>query len=283
MYGLICNDEITLVSHCLFLNFRSALYNTFGQTSFKDINNVEDIEGITHLFIVDEHFGPNVNVWKKQELVDRVNQLDVKVIIFNFEKIFNSAFPWNIDHQRFVEQFKHLTQFLTDMDDVRRLNTPFLNKQLLSKDTHVKKRNFNKKTDKVLFIGQMEGNCYSRRREILSAVSQYLPLDIINTNRKYTYDEFLDILSQYKYVLNPLGAGNFLNLRYYEIIKLGSIPIQQVTPDMINNYTELQNNFSVNFCTPSELKDFNYTNFTQNQEELYLENYFKQVDLPSFL
>ena len=283
MFGLICNDEINLVSHCLFLNYRQALYNLFEQKNFKDIKSASELNDITHLFIVDEHFPPNVDVWKKQEIVNKVNELNIKVIIFNFEKIFNSAFPWNVDHQRFVELFKNLTQFLTDMDDAHCLNTPFLNKQMLSKDTYVKRRNCNKKTDKVLFIGQMEGDCYSRRRETLSRVSQYLPLEIISTNRKYSYDEFLDILSQYKYVLNPLGTGDFLNLRYYEIIKLGSIPIQQVTPDMLNNYTELQNKFSINFCDPADLKDINYLEFNQNQEELFLEDYFKQVDLPSFI
>jgi hypothetical protein len=282
MFGLICNDEISLVSHCLFLNFRQALYNTFGKDKFKDIKQVSELDGLTHLFIIDEHFGPNVNVWKKQELVNRVNDLNIKVIIFNFEKIYNSAFPWNVDHQRFVEQFKNLTQFLTDMDDLKKLKTPFINKQLLSKDTYVTKRDNTKITNKVLFIGQMEGNSYTRRRETLNAVSQYLPLEIISTNRRYTYDEFLDTLSKYKYVLNPLGAGDFLNLRYYEIIKLGSIPIQQIVPEMKNYYSELSD-YSINFSSPEELRDVDVLSFQQNNKELYLEDYFQEVDLPSFL
>jgi len=282
MFGLICNDEISLVSHCLFLNFRAALYNILGKDKFKDIKQVSELDGLTHLFIIDEHFGPNVDVWKKQELVNRVNDLNIKVIIFNFEKIYNSAFPWNVDHQRFVEQFKNLTQFLTDMDDLKKLKTPFINKQLLSKDTYVTKRDNTKITNKVLFIGQMEGDPYTRRRETLNAVSQYLPLEIISTNRRYTYDEFLDTLSKYKYVLNPLGAGDFLNLRYYEIIKLDSIPIQQIVPEMKNYYSELSD-YSINFSSPEELRDVDVLSFQQNNKELYLEDYFQEVDLPSFL
>jgi len=283
MYGLICNDKIEDVGHCLFLNFRQALYNTFNKNNFKDIKEVSELCGLTHLFIIDEHYSPNVNIWKKQELIDKVNNLNIKVIIFNFEKIFNSAFPWNINHQKFVEQFRNLNQFLTDMEDLKILKTPFINKQLLSKDTYITKRNNNKITDKVLFIGQTEGECYQQRRRVIDSVSRFLPLEIINTKRHYSYDEFLDILSSYKFVLNPLGAGNFLNLRYYEILKQGGIPIQQVVPDMKKMYNELNNNYSINFINSDELNMHTLNEFQQNKQELFLEDYFEEVSLKRFV
>lgn len=284
MYGLICNDSIELVGHSLFLNFRYALYNLLDKKNFKDIYDTNDLNDVTHLFIVDEHFAPNVNIWKKQEIIDKANNSDIKVIVFNFEKIFNSAFPWNIDHQNYLQQFHNLTQLLSDIEDINILKTSFINKQLLSKDNiYIQRSNLTKITDRVLFIGQIEGECYNRRRSTIHTVSQYLQLDIVNTQRRLSYSEFLDTLSKYKFVLNPLGAGEFLNLRYYEIIKLGGIPIQQIVPNMKNHYTELNNEYSINFFDPKELKDLDIQNFTQNTQELFLEDYFIEKKITSLL
>ena len=283
MFGLICNDDIPLVSHCLFLNFRSALYNLLGKEKFKEVRAAQDIDGITHLFIVDEHFGPNVDVWRNDDLINAVNERNIRVIIFNFENIFLSLFPWNITHQRNVERFNNRVQILTDMDDINHIGSPFVNKQLLSKDTYVKTRDIKKRTDKILFAGQMNGDVYSSRRQVIDSVSKVLELDVRCTDRRLTYDEFLDLISEYKYVLNPLGTGAFLNLRYYEIIKLGSIPIQQITQQMKKVYSELNENYSINFETADDLRSINKTDFIQKQDDLFLEDYLKQVDFLSLL
>lgn len=278
-FGIISRDEIELVSHGLFQNFRFALKN-YLQIDFKNVNSAQDLDGIDTLFIVDEHFGPHVDIWKNSAFIDSVNSRNIRTVIFNFEKIYDALFPWNVDHQRNVDRFKNLVQFVSDINDAKILNRPVINKQLLSRDTIlVQPEN---KINEILFIGQINPHVYVRRREVLSnLMGKNLPLKIINSDRKFTYNEYLKLLASYKYILNPLGTGDFLNLRFYEALKMGSVPVQQVTDDMLTRYTELNNGYTVNFKHPNELtglptlepKPFNY----------YLEDYFEEINLKSYL
>lgn len=286
MFGLICNDKIDLVGHCLFLNFRTALYNILGKENFKDVCNVNQLDEITHLFIIDEHFGPNVNIWKSNEFIARLNDKKIKTYVFNFEPIYNSPYRSDaINHQKFLEQTKNLIQFLSDVDDYKNLKKgPFINKQYLSKDTYIKDAtyNTNKIKDKILFIGQAGGHAYTRRQETLRRLSDILNLEIVITERRLTYDRFLEKLATYQFILNPLGIGYFLNLRYYEILKLHNTPIQQITPKMLDVLPELKQNFSINFFEPDELRNINLLDFQQNKTPLYLEDYLndnKIIDL----
>ena len=290
MYGLICNDSISLVGHSLFLNFRYALYNILQKENFKNVYSVNDLDQITHLFIIDEHFAPNVNIWKSGEFIARLNDKNIKTLVFNFESIYNS--PYRIDnicHQKFLEQTNNLIQFLSDVDDYESLKSfkkgPFINRQYLSKDTYVKSRSSNteKIKDKILFIGQAGGHVYARRQETLKKVSDILNLEIVITDRKLTYDQFLEKLASYQFILNPLGTGYFLNLRYYEILKLNNTPIQQITSKMLDVLPELKQNYSVNFVEPDELRNINLLEFEQNKTPLYLEDYLKDNKLLDLL
>ena len=247
---------------------------------FKNINSVQDLDGIDTLFIVDEHFGPHVDIWKKNSFINELNNRNTRTIIFNFEKIYDALFPWNVDHQRNVDRIKNLVQFVSDINDAKILNRPVINKQLLSRDTVlVQPEN---KINEILFIGQINPHVYVRRREVLNnLIGKNLPLKIINSDRKFTYNEYLKLLSSYKYILNPLGTGDFLNLRFYEALKLGSIPVQQVTDDMLTRYYELNNGYTVNFKHPDELTAL--PTLEPKPFEYYLEDYFQEINLKSYL
>ena len=278
-FGIISRDEIELVSHGLFQNFRFALKN-YLQVDFKNINSVQDLDGIDTLFIVDEHFGPHVDIWKKNSFINELNNRNIRTIIFNFEKIYDALFPWNVDHQRNVDRIKNLVQFVSDINDAKILNRPVINKQLLSRDTILVHPD--NKINEILFIGQINPHVYVRRREVLNnLVGKNLPLKIINSDRKFTYNEYLKLLSSYKYILNPLGTGDFLNLRFYEALKLGCIPVQQVTDDMLTRYFELNNGHTVNFKHPDELTQL--PTLEPKLFEYYLEDYFQEINLKSYL
>ena len=278
-FGIISRDEIELVSHGLFQNFRFALKN-YLQVDFKNINSIQDLDGIDTLFIVDEHFGPHVDIWKKNSFINELNNRNTRTIIFNFEKIYDALFPWNVDHQRNVDRIKNLVQFVSDINDAKILNRPVINKQLLSRDTILVHPD--NKINEILFIGQINPHVYVRRREVLNnLVGKNLPLKIINSDRKFTYNEYLKLLSSYKYILNPLGTGDFLNLRFYEALKLGCIPVQQVTDDMLTRYFELNNGHTVNFKHPDELTQL--PTLEPKLFEYYLEDYFQEINLKSYL
>ena len=275
MYGLLCIDDIDIVGHSLFNNFRLALYNYLGKNNIKDINSTADIYDITHLIIVDEHHIPCAAIWKDDAFIDMLNKQNIKTIVFNFEKIFSSSFPWNVDHQRKLETIKNLVQFVSDIDDAIVLKQPTINKQYLSKDTCLDVSEI-EKLNRILFIGQVN-EYYPTRRHVLNSASRSgLPVDIIITDRKFTYREFLLKLNQYKFILNPLGTGKFLNLRFYEALKLGCIPVQQIIPEMISWYPELAQ--SINFVDFSEItEDALLRPIIRN--EFYLEDYFSKIDL----
>ena len=94
------------------------------------------------------------------------------------------------------------------------------------------------------------------------------------TDRKFTYKEYLTKLASYKFILNPLGTGDFLNLRFYEALKVGSIPIQQITSDMQSMYRELD------FChTFIDADDLYIPKIESKQLDYYLEDYFEEINL----
>ena len=272
--GIICNDNIDTVGHSLFLNFRMALKNCL-QCNFVDVKSINDLSNLSTLIIVDEHYEPNVRIWKHIEFVNELNSRNIKTVVFNFERIHSASFPWNVDHQRFLEQIKNLTQFVSDIDDANKMGKTVVNKQHLSKDTVLNVDNVVKK-DGVVFIGQVN-NYYPTRKKVIEEASKKLNLEVVVTDRKLSYKEFLSKLSEYKYVFNPLGTGKFINLRFYEALKLGCIPIQEIRDDMVKWYPELCN--CVNFNSADKLSLDAIHNFQFDYKEYYLEDYFNDIKL----
>jgi len=284
MLGLICNDKVEQVGHLLFNNFRLALYNYFGIDNFKDVNSVNDIKDVTHLFIVDEHFVPNVNIWKNDEFINTANNTNIIVIVFNFEKVYNSHFPWNVEHQDKLEQFINLYQIVSDTNDATMLNKPYVNRQRLSKSTKLSIPiiNWNDKYDKVLFIGQLGGAPYTNRENIIKAVinkNTNFEFEIVKSNRQYSYSDFLIKLNEYKYILNPLGTGSFINLRFYEAAYFNCKIIQQLTPDIIKWCPEIYNR-----CIPITNDDLQIdTSHSIIADNIYLEDWFTEIELKNII
>ena len=285
MVGIICKDEVAALNPSLFLNFRLGLTNYFN-TKFREVNSAYDLEYIDTLIIVDEHFGPHVSVWKEDKFINELNNRNIRTLVFNFEKIFSSKFTWNVDHQQKLETINNMYQFVSDVDDAMKLKKSIINKQLLSKDT-VLEHELVEKKNKILFIGQSDPTynptwSYSRRFNVLNDLRERsdLPLDVCITERKLSYKEFLTKLANYKFILNPLGTGDFINVRFYEALQLGCVPIQQVTNNMLNSYSELTSNICSTFKTPNEvhLPTDTFDKFTY-----YLEDYFKEINLKNYI
>lgn len=279
MIGIICQDSIDKVGHSLFLNFRLALKNYLKQ-DLKNVCNVNDLQNIDILIIVDEHYTAHVDVWKNDSFINELNDKNIKTVVFNFERIHSKSFPWNIDHQKKLENIRNLTQFVSDVEDARYYNKPFINKQYLSKDTTLIVP-VKEKKERILFMGQIN-NYYPTRRKVISDLCLTgMPFDIVVTDRKYSYTEFLRKINEYKFIFNPLGTGKFINLRFYEAVKLGCIPIQQVTEDMVNWYNELSKGFM--FFEVNQISFDKLQKFESLSKEFYLEDYFESINLQTFL
>lgn len=280
MLGIISKDDVNEVGHSLFKNFRLGLKN-YLKEEIRDVNCASDLDGISILFIIDEHYIPHKELWQTDEFLNCVNSKKIRVIIFNFEKIFNSQFPWNVDIQRKVERINNKVQLVSDIKDASILNSSIINKQLLSKST-VLSEPVNEKKDEILFLGQIN-EFYPTRGALLTELQNLNnKVKVIKTDRKYAYSEFLDLLNNAKFILNPLGTGEFINLRFYEALRLGCSVIQQYTDDMLEWYPELNRGDVLKFKT---LEDFNKLNFNKivKCHNEYLEDYFEEINLKDIL
>jgi hypothetical protein len=276
MIGIISLDNISDVGHSLFNNFRLALKNYLHQP-LVDVSSIVDLININTLIIVDEHYTPHKQIWQNDSFINTINEKNIKVIIFNFEKIYNSQFPWNIEIQNFVEKIKNRVQYVSDTKDADILKVSFINKQLLSKSTQLADVIENK-SDDILFIGQVN-EYYPTRAALLHELQAVnSKIKIIKTDRKYSYTEFINILNQTKYILNPLGTGEFINLRFYEALNLGCTVIQQYTDEMEKWYPELNQSNVLKFKTVDDFKTLDF-NKTAPHKELFLEDYFEEIDL----
>jgi len=282
MIGVIATPSISEIGHSLFENFVFALKN-YIQQPLKKIRNADDLNDVNILIIVDELYGTNTNVWKTENFINELNKKNIKTVIFNFEKIHQGAWTHNIDWYKQATTINNLQYIFSDVNDIKVLNGKILNKQLLSKDTKlpITLEQLNKpKKDRILFLGQTTEHVYTQRRALLTELSKKnLPIDIITSDRKYAYDLYTQMVCDYKYILNPIGSGHFLNLRFYEALKLGCIPIQQVTDQMLESYPELHTNVCYTFKTADDIKGLPEGNY--NSYNYTLEQYFEDVDLKS--
>jgi hypothetical protein len=147
----------------------------------------------------------------------------------------------------------------------------------LSRDTILSEVKPNK-INKLLFLGQCNSYYPTRQTLLNKAQSLNIPIDIKITDRKLSYPEFIDTLNTYKFCLNPLGTGKFLNLRFYEALHLNCIPVQQITPNMKCWYPELEN--SIIFHDVEELLNINFSSINDYKKvDFFLEDYFKQINL----
>ena len=270
------------VNFSFFNNYRTAI-NNYLQRSITEIDSVDQLSQISNLIIVDEHYEHHNKLIFSPKFIKEINKHNVNVIIFNTEKIFNSHWKHNLETQKKIGTINNYVQILSDVRDIKKLGTPFKNKQYLSKEFKYKKLK-NEKINEILFFGQMDGSAYKKRRKTIDKISKSInfPLKIIKSTRNLLYEDYVNLLSQYKFVLNPLGAGEFVNIRYYEALEVGAIPIQQMTKEMKLHYEyEIDSNVSLNFIKSNTLKSFSFENIKFQPFNFYLEDYLYQNELKS--
>jgi len=225
--GLIC-DTSYKKSVC-FSSFYHATHNLFKKV--KLVNSYEDLKDIDYLFIGNEHFIPHKNVWNNSLFIDTCNSNNIDVFVFSGEKIFNSFFPHNIEVQKQIEKFTNLYQYAYDAEDVAILQRPLF-RACLSKDYAINP-SVNKK-NKACFIGNVSCGSYKERNDSLQEASKILEIDLLPSISDW--NDYIRVLSEYKFVFNPLGNAYGFNFRFYETLTAHSIPIQQIKTGMLKIY-----------------------------------------------
>lgn len=225
--GLVCNT--TYKKSACFSSFYYAIHNIFNDV--KLVKSHEDLGDIEYLFIVNEHFIPHKNIWNNSLFVDICNSNNIDVFVFSGEKIFNSFFPHNIEVQRSIEKFTNLYQYAYDTEDVSVLQRPLFRPCLSKK--YVVNATINKK-NKTCFIGSTSCGSYKERNDALRVASKIIEIDFLPPVSDW--NDYIRVLSEYKFVFNPLGNASGFNFRFYETLTAHSIPIQQFKGDMLKVY-----------------------------------------------
>ena len=251
MYGILTNLEYE--KHWIFKNYYYSLVNVYGKDNIKRVQSINDLDNIKVLFIGDEHFIPNKEIWMNETFINKCNNLDIFVYIFNNEKIFNSMFPWNEDIQKNVNKFNYFNQIVYDVDDSDLIGVD-INKTYMSKYFLSGVELPTEKKDKIVFIGNFNNHTYDKRKIFLNEIRGRVDIDILQSDENLTMSQYLNKISTYKYVLSPLGNGNFVPMRYYESLFVNSIPLQQSTEKIKNKFKdEIINNRGIFFETIDEL------------------------------
>jgi len=253
LVGLICDLKFT--RHPIQLSYYHSITSLY--QNVKDVKNVKDLDDIELLFIGDEHFGPNNIIWKNINFINKCNELNIKVIVFNNERIMDSFFPWNVQNQEYVNKFNNLYQYVSDIDDVIKLNKKF-NRMPPSKflKNVIGDIEVSNKLNKAVFIGNTSGNSYAERRKILQDINQIIEVDIIKTDNNRNWENYVKKMAEYRFVISPLGNAHFFPMRFYEILLARSIPIQQIKSNTLDYY-DIESKFDdcIFFENIEELKD----------------------------
>jgi hypothetical protein len=107
------------------------------------------------------------------------------------------------------------------------------------------------KIDKILFSGQAGIPEYKTRNLFLSELMQDKELSqkisITNTSRNMSWDQYIENLLQYNYILNPVGILKGMNTRAYESLYSGRFLFQHTAGNYKRHQTMLENNPGVLF------------------------------------
>lgn len=269
--GIICDTSYN--KHIGFINYYHALTNCFG--TIKIVHNISDLSNIKYLFIGNEHYSNHKNIWCNDEFIERCNSLEIKTIIFSAEKIFNSYFDHNILIQKQLEKFKFLYQYPCDIEDSKILNRPLLSSCLSKHYNHLSK-SLSKQKD-IIFIGNTECYSYVNRTNCLNVLLKLLPIKIISKIDSWL--DYFTTISKHQFILCPLGNAKCFNLRFYESLTANSIPVQQITEEMLSHY-KIESKFDdcIFFIEPEECVD-KIKNFMHNgsYNNMWLEDHIKYL------
>jgi len=274
--AILWTEKTEELNFSFFENYLNAL-TAYLNTNLIKVNSIEQLSSIKILFVIDEHFRSHKEFLTSLETIKILNNNKTKVVIFNTEKIFNSYWNHNIDIYQSVLKINNLVYLLSDALDIKKIGTPLVNKQYLSKSTPIKNHiSLNQKKNAILFFGQLDGSAYNNRRQILNKFLKLspIPIEIKKSNRLLEYSEYLNLISSYKYILNPLGAGEFLNLRFFETLEVNSIPVQEYSKNMLEFNQELSKNVSINFQSIRNINLNKFEDVKSKSFSYYLEDYF---------
>jgi len=276
--GLICDWSFT--KHMQFRNYFYALSSIYG--SIRLVNSKEDLLGLDILFVGDYFYGYHWNIvtdyneHKKpmpyiggENFVKRINELEITLVLLCAEKLMGDTYYHHaVPTYNILKKCNNFYHYVYDVDDSEILGDK-LHRLAMSK--HYKDWvKVESKKDRIIFIGAM----YQSRREVINFVAKNFPLDIYQSTIE-SWEDYMKLIAGYRFVLSPLGNANALVTKFYEILLVHSIPIQQVKSNTLKYYDiEAKFNDCIYFEDLEELANkLTQCTLSQSQSEIWLEDY----------
>jgi hypothetical protein len=235
MFGIVVDPNYNNHTHIGIQSYYLAFKNIFQDLIF--VQSDEDVKNINFLFIAAPCFYPHRKIWENKKFINMCNQKNINVFAFSNEKIYDSYYNHNLEIQKNLSCFKNLNQFCIDTEDVQKIGSNFFRGTISKVFSKYEKYHKIDKKDKVVFIGTKDCPSYfGKRKKIIEEISKNIEIDFFE--KVNSWEEYINILGTYQYVLSPLGNSSCLNLRFYETLLVGSIPIQEINQGISKFYTE---------------------------------------------
>jgi hypothetical protein len=277
--GLIC--DLLFTKHMQFRNYYYALSWIYG--SVKLVKSREDLPGLDILFVGDYFYGyhwsivTDFNIHQKplpyiggEDFVKRLDELDITLVLLCTEKLLGDThYTHAVPTYNILKKCKKFYHYAYDVDDVRLLGNK-LHRFAMSWHYMNWIRKDIVKKDRIIFIGCM----YKWRKEVIDFVKDRFPLDVFQSTIT-SWEEYMELIAGYRFVLSPLGNANGLVTKFYEILLVHSIPIQQVKSDTLQYY-DIEAGFKdcIYFESLDELPNkITQCTLQRSESEIWLENY----------
>jgi hypothetical protein len=199
------------------------------------VSNKSQLLNLDLLIIGDDHYDRHKELLQSPGFIDCINTLNLPVMVMTTEKIFGSYFPWNEENYRILRTINNLYHHTADIDDCIRLKTSLHRITISNKYKDIYRTD--KKKNELIFVGSTHctQGSYERRRLLLIKLEELLPVTVIDKEIP-KWEDYMRKIAEYRFVLCPLGNSNFFPTRIWEVLAVGSIPVQQITPEMMEWY-----------------------------------------------
>jgi glycosyltransferase involved in cell wall biosynthesis len=200
------------------------------------------------------------------------NSIPSKKYFYQYEKVIKSFLPDSGHRERNVHKVQAATYAVQDEYDAADYEKTFGQKALWMPDMISAERirrgqahtPLSQRPIDLLFVGKIQGAWYWQRQEILRRIqafgdAHHLKTEIVDTS--YMRFNDVDIIeknyySQAKVVVNPIGTGNFFNIRFFETLAAGCICLQQADNNglFLQNFRERYKEYNAVFFTTADLE-----------------------------
>lgn len=175
-------------------------------------------------------------LWDTHEKLDYWKKYTGKLAVWCFEKILSNVPEWrdkSLASLKQVYEFAAIV-FSSDESDCRLLSLPWLPQwpsNLFYINSHIQPTK-----SSICFMGQSGTVGYERRIDLLNKIHNSSVLstkvNMLSSDRKYSWMEYVALMLSYKYILAPFGNIDAFNTRTYEVLTSGRFLLQQVNDSM---------------------------------------------------